>query len=169
MLHRMTMTTPIGPLTLVASDAGLREIRLPLDERYPPTPATPSTDHPILRAARRELDEYFRGERRTFDVPLDQVGSPFQKAVWAALATIPYGVTESYGQLADRIGKPGAARAVGGANGRNPIPIIVPCHRVIGANGALTGYGGPSEDGIAMKRWLIGHEGAGQLALMPSA
>jgi methylated-DNA-[protein]-cysteine S-methyltransferase len=116
----------------------------------------------VLTQARRELEEYFRGERRSFDVPLDQVGSTFQKTVWDALMAIPYGATASYGEVADLIGKPGAARAVGGANGRNPIPIIVPCHRVIGASGALTGYGGPGEAGIEMKRWLIGHEDRAQ-------
>ena len=164
MLHHTTMQTPIGELVLTASDTGLREIRLPLPERRAvvatvATVATvAATGHPVLVAACSQLDEYFRGERQTFDVALDVEGSSFQREVWQALAEIPYGATESYGQLAERIGKPGAARAVGGANGRNPIPIIVPCHRVIGASGALTGYGGPTDDGIAMKRWLIRHE-----------
>ena len=158
MLHHTTMQTPIGELVLIASDTGLREIRLPLPDRRRRATTVASTDHPILTAAQEQLDEYFRGERREFDVPLDVAGSAFQHEVWQALTTIAYGATESYGQLAERIGKPGAARAVGGANGRNPIPIVVPCHRVIGAGGALTGYAGPTDDGIAMKRWLLGHE-----------
>lgn len=159
MQHQTTMQTPIGELVLVASDRGLREIRLPLGPRATGD-RTDGADHPILEETRHQLEQYFRGERRDFDLPLDVDGSPFQREVWDALGRIPYGATESYGQLAERVGRPGAARAVGGANGRNPVPIVVPCHRVIGAGGALTGYGGPSEDGIAMKRWLIDHETA---------
>lgn len=159
MQHQTTMQTPIGELVLVASDDGLREIRLPLGT-CPGAERADRADHPILTETRRQLEEYFRGERRDFDLPLELDGSPFQREVWDALGRIPYGATESYGQLAERVGRPGAARAVGGANGRNPVPIVVPCHRVIGATGALTGYGGPSEDGIAMKRWLIEHETA---------
>ena len=157
MQHQTTMQTPIGELVLVASDRGLREIRLPLGPRSTPD-RDHGGDHPILKETRRQLEEYFRGERRDFDLPLELDGSPFQREVWNALGRIPYGGTESYGRLAERVGRPGAARAVGGANGRNPVPIVVPCHRVIGASGALTGYGGPSEEGIAMKRWLIDHE-----------
>ena len=157
MHHQTTMQTPIGELVLVASDSGLREIVLPLGPRSAPR-LDDGADHPILRETRRQLEEYFRGERQDFDLPLEFDGSPFQRAVWDALGRIPYGGTESYGQLAERVGRPGAARAVGGANGRNPLPIVVPCHRIIGASGALTGYGGPSEEGIAMKRWLIDHE-----------
>ena len=163
MLHQTTMQTPIGELVLVASDSGLREIRLPLGTR-PARRADDDADTPVLAETRRQLDEYFRGERRDFDLPLDVDGSPFQREVWDALVRIPYGATESYGQLAERVGRPGAARAVGGANGRNPLPIVVPCHRVIGASGALTGYGGPSQEGIAMKRWLIDHETAAAAA-----
>lgn len=161
MLHRTTIPTPIGDLRVVASDAGIREIRMPLPDRGVPVRATENPDHPILKAARRQLDEYFRGERRDFDLPLDVEGTAFQRTVWDALVQIPFGETESYGGLAERVGKPGAARAVGGANGRNPVPIVVPCHRVIGADGQMTGYAGPSEDGIAIKRWLIRHERAG--------
>ena len=159
MQHQTTMQTPIGELVLVASDRGLREIHLPLGPRSAHR-RDGGADHPILTETRRQLEEYFRGERRGFDVPLDVDGSPFQREVWNALGLIPYGATESYGRLAERVGRPGAARAVGGANGRNPVPIVVPCHRVIGSSGALTGYGGPSEAGIAMKRWLIDHETA---------
>jgi methylated-DNA-[protein]-cysteine S-methyltransferase len=103
----------------------------------------------------RQLKEYFAGTRREFDLPLRLEGSPFQKRVWRELGEIPYGATWSYGQLAKRIGNPNASRAVGLANGRNPISILVPCHRVIGADGTLTGYGG----GLERKRWLLAHEG----------
>ncbi len=160
MLHRTTVTTPVGELVLVASDTGLREIRLPLPPRGPAPPAEEASDHPVLREAARQLDEYFRGARREFDLPLDPGGSPFQRQVWDCLLTIPYGGTDTYGGLAARIGRRGAARAVGGANGANPLPIVVPCHRVVGASGALTGYAGPAEEGIAIKRWLLGHEAA---------
>lgn len=159
MLHRTTVTTPIGDLRVVASDHGIREISMPLpDARHIPARATENADHPILLETRRQIDEYFRGDRLLFDLPLDVEGTSFQREVWDALAEIPYGTTESYGQLAERVGRPGAARAVGGANGRNPVPLVVPCHRVIGANGTMVGYGGPSQDGIAIKRWLLRHE-----------
>ncbi len=108
-----------------------------------------------LAATRRQLSEYFAGSRRSFDLPLRLQGTPFQQRVWRELREIPYGETWSYGQLAARIGKPGASRAVGLANGRNPISILVPCHRVIGADGSLTGYGG----GLERKQWLLAHEG----------
>lgn len=108
---------------------------------------------PLQRTA-RQLEEYFKGERREFDVPLHLEGTEFQKRAWRDLMQIGYGETRSYGEQARRIGNPNASRAVGLANGRNPIPIVVPCHRVIGANGSLTGFGG----GIERKRWLLGHE-----------
>jgi methylated-DNA-[protein]-cysteine S-methyltransferase len=109
-----------------------------------------------LAATLRQLREYFAGTRREFDLPLRLQGSPFQQRVWRELRKIPYGATWSYGQLAMRIGNPSASRAVGLANGRNPISILVPCHRVIGADGSLTGYGG----GLERKSWLLAHEGA---------
>jgi methylated-DNA-[protein]-cysteine S-methyltransferase len=155
MLHRTTVTTTIGDLRVVASDAGVRAILLPLPDRHAPAAARDDPDHPVLRDASRQLREYFAGERRVFDLPLDVDGTAFQRSVWEALVEIPYGATESYGQLAERIGRPGAARAVGAANGRNPVPIVVPCHRVIGADGTLVGYGGSSEAGLTMKRRLI--------------
>lgn len=105
---------------------------------------------------RRQLDEYFKGQRTTFTLPLFLGGTAFQNAVWTTLQSIPYGVTTTYRDLADRIGRPAAIRAVGAANGANPLPIIVPCHRVIGSDGSLTGFGG----GIETKRFLLGHEGA---------
>ncbi len=161
MLYRTSMTTPIGELVLVASDTGLREIRLPLPSRLrPASGVSEAPDHPVLAAARIQLGEYFAGARTAFDLPTDVDGTAFQHSVWDALCDIPFGSIESYGRLAERVGKPSAARAVGGANGRNPLPIVVPCHRVVGATGALTGYAGPDEAGIAMKRWLLNHEGA---------
>jgi len=113
-------------------------------------------DNPILQLARRQLDEYFARTRTSFDLPLDAEGTAFERRVWDLLRAIPYGTTTSYGELARRLGEPKEARAVGAANGKNPIPIIVPCHRVIGANGDLTGFGG----GLERKRWLLEHEGA---------
>jgi len=110
----------------------------------------------LLARTRQELAEYFAGTRTTFDVPLGPPGTPFQRRVWDALRAIAYGTTLSYSDLARRLGDVRATRAVGAANGRNPIPIIVPCHRVVGANGALTGFGG----GLDRKRWLLEHEGA---------
>lgn len=111
-------------------------------------------DAPVLQEAQRQLAEYFAGTRREFDLPLHTSGTEFQELCWAALRRIPYGQTISYGQQAKNIGRPKAVRAVGGANHRNPISILIPCHRVIGASGALTGYGG----GIDMKEWLLRHE-----------
>jgi methylated-DNA-[protein]-cysteine S-methyltransferase len=153
--------TPIGPLTLVASERGLRAVlwpdeeigRVELDEVAPP-PADGSRAATILQTAADQLDEYFDGERRTFDVPLDPIGTDFQQTAWAALRTIPYGETISYGEQAARLGDRRKARAVGAANGRNPISIIVPCHRVVGSTGALTGFAG----GLDTKRWLLDHE-----------
>jgi len=110
----------------------------------------------VLARAREQLNEYFARSRTTFDLPLDPAGSPFERRVWEALRAIPYGSTVSYGELARRLGDPRATRAVGAANGKNPIPIIVPCHRVVGARGELTGFGG----GLDRKRWLLEHEGA---------
>ena len=159
MLHSMSLPTPIGDLRIVASDVGIREIRMPIPaDHSAPTRASENPDHPLLVQARRQIEEYFRHERTTFDLPLDVTGTEFQRDVWNSLVAIPYGETWSYGELAGRMGRPGAARAVGGANGRNPVPLVVPCHRVIGADGAMVGYGGPAEEGIAIKRWLLSHE-----------
>jgi methylated-DNA-[protein]-cysteine S-methyltransferase len=113
-------------------------------------------DHPVLAETRRQLEEYFGGDRRVFDLPLDLVGSEFQVAVWRSLADIPYGTTATYGEQAARLGRPSAVRAVGAANGRNPVSIVLPCHRVVGADGSLTGFAG----GLAAKRWLLDHESA---------
>jgi methylated-DNA-[protein]-cysteine S-methyltransferase len=149
--------TPVGPLVLAASAGGLHAIEFQ-PSRYPV--ARDGTwregDHPILRQAATELGEYFAGRRRTFDLALAPRGTAFQQAVWRTLATIPYGETISYTELAARVGRPSAARAVGAANGRNPLPIVLPCHRVIGASGSLTGFGG----GLPTKRFLLELEGA---------
>lgn len=142
--------SPVGELTL-ASDG---EAVTGLHFGRAGNPAGPADG--ILEAARAELAEFFAGERRSFGVPARPRGTPFQEAVWAALLAIPYGETEGYGALAERVGRPGAARAVGLANGRNPVAIMVPCHRVVGASGSLTGYGG----GLERKRWLLALEAA---------
>ena len=149
------LETPIGTLRLVADDIGLREIRF-AEPRHPrDTPATwVRASHPFT-AARQQLAEYFAGTRTEFDLPLHPVGTPFQISVWQELARIPYGVTNSYGDIAKRIDRPRAMRAVGAANGRNPLPIVVPCHRVIGSNGSLTGFGG----GLPTKEFLLALEG----------
>jgi len=156
MLSECTMASPVGELTLVASDAGLRAI-LWAEERVGRVPLPERRDDPanaILAAAVRQLTEYFEGRRRDFDLPLDPVGTDFQRSVWTGLNAIPYGETRSYAALATAIGRPGASRAVGAANGRNPLSIVTPCHRVIGANGTLTGFAG----GLAVKQWLLAHE-----------
>ena len=155
-LSSQTLPSPVGLLTLVASAKGLVAVLWPDDRpgRVPMAAPHAAADHPTLTAAAAQLSEYFAGERRGFDLPLDFRGAAFQQRVWAELLTIPYGETRSYGELARALGNPGASRAVGAANGRNPISIIAPCHRVIGANGALTGFAG----GIEAKRWLLAHE-----------
>lgn len=153
-----TMKSPVGDLTLVAGDGGLVAILWENDDprRVPLEPAGESRDHPVLRAAERQLGEYFAGGRRAFDLPLDFRGTAFQRRVWGELLKIPFGETRSYGALAQALGDPGASRAVGAANGRNPISIVAPCHRVIGASGKLTGFAG----GVAAKAFLLRLEGA---------
>jgi len=141
--------SPVGPLTLISDGAALAHLEFE-NPRYAYTPAPAGSDA-VLDQTRRQLDAYFAGKLRAFDIPLAPKGTPFQQRVWAALLTIPYGVTRTYGQQAAAIGSPQASRAVGLANGRNPISIIVPCHRVIGANGGLTGYGG----GMERKKMLL--------------
>ena len=151
-LVRTQMPSPLGMLTLVGSDAGLRAVVWPGDRAgRVPLGQTDEGEAPVLDETRRQLDEYFAGDRREFDLPLDLVGSEFQVAVWRSLAAIPYGSTSTYGQQAARLGKPAAVRAVGAANGRNPVSIVLPCHRVVGADGSLTGFAG----GLAAKRWLL--------------
>jgi methylated-DNA-[protein]-cysteine S-methyltransferase len=142
-----TVDSPVGPLLLTSDGTSLTRLLFAAD----PDPSWSTDPCPVLDEAVRQLGEYFAGERRDFDLELDPVGTPFQLAVWAALRDIPYAETINYGQLAGRVGNPHASRAVGLANGRNPISIVVPCHRVIGANGSLTGYGG----GLDRKRTLL--------------
>jgi methylated-DNA-[protein]-cysteine S-methyltransferase len=142
-----TIVSPIGGLKLVANEKGLAAILWENDDprRVPMGPASEDKMHPVLLEVEKQLGEYFSGKRKSFLVPLDFNGTEFQKQVWQALLTIPFGETRSYGQLARQLGKPKAARAVGAANGKNPIAIIAPCHRVIGSSGALTGFAGGLE------------------------
>lgn len=158
--HHLRVPSPLGEILLLADDAALIGLLLPED---PPAESAGSPDlgasapaHPVLALARGQLDEYFAGRRRTFDVPLHLPGTDFQRAVWDALLRLPYGATTSYGALAAQIRRPRAVRAVGSANGRNPVAILVPCHRVIGSDGGLRGYA----YGEAKKRWLLDHERA---------
>ena len=150
--------SPIGPLTLVTQDGRLTGVQMEVSRHEPGAArlgvAVPAESAPVLAAAASQLSAYFRGELTTFDLPLSLEGTRFQRAVWSGLQAIPYGETISYGELAKRIGQPSASRAVGLANGRNPVAIVVPCHRVIGADGSLTGYGG----GMERKRFLLGLE-----------
>ncbi len=156
-----TLDSPVGELTLVASEAGIRAIlweadrpeRAGLDGDLVASgdPDAPAVAEDALDAAEEQLGEYFRGERRGFDLPLDLQGTEFQVAAWRALAQIPYGETRTYAQQAEAIGRPAAVRAVGAANGRNPISIVLPCHRVVGADGSLTGFAG----GVDVKRRLL--------------
>ncbi len=146
----LDLTKPVGTLVLTATDDALTGVHLGGMGAGRPPPG----DNAVLREARQELEEYFRGERTRFDLPLAPRGTPFQQRVWRALCDIPYGETWSYQRVANAIGHPSATRAVGASNGKNPIAIVIPCHRVIGADGSLTGYGG----GLPMKRWLLEHE-----------
>ena len=155
-LVHMLMDSPIGILTLVADDQGLCSIDFPPPESPPPGKQWQEGDGGVLPAARRQLEEYFAGTRREFKLPLSPGGTDFQRRVWRELADIPYGSTWSYRDIAHRIGRPTATRAVGAANGRNPLPIVVPCHRVIGADGSLTGFSG----GLPIKVFLLRLEGA---------
>jgi methylated-DNA-[protein]-cysteine S-methyltransferase len=162
-LTTLLHATPVGVLTLIASDRGLRAVlwegdspeRAGLDT----VTTSPSRDAgasagKTLREAATQIDEYFASDRRSFELQLDLEGTDFQLAAWQALADIPFGETRSYAQQAEAIGRPTAVRAVGAANGRNPISIVLPCHRVVGANGSLTGFAG----GIDVKRRLLDHE-----------
>lgn len=154
------LDSPVGKLRLIADETGLRNILFE-HERHPkmmPANAV-RLSHPqqstVITTTRSQLDEYFAGNRKTFNLPLHPIGTVFQQTVWRELSNIPYGITISYGELARRIDNPAAVRAVGAANGRNPLPIVVPCHRVIGSNGSLTGFGG----GLPIKQFLLLLEG----------
>lgn len=147
--------SPLGPLLLTGDGRALTRVAMTGHKHAEPIQTGWRKDATPFNAAREQLEAYFEGRLQLFDLPVEPAGTDFQRQVWQALREIPFGYTQGYGELAARIGRPGAARAVGMANGRNPIPIIIPCHRVIGADGSLTGYGG----GIERKRWLLVHEG----------
>ena len=154
--NHTTVDSPLGELTLVAHDGAITGVYFAEHTRRPDPTTFGDRDDRAFETAIAQLDEYFRGERTDFDLPLAPGGSAFQQRVWALLRRIPYGQTRSYGQLAAELGNPGLAREVGAANGRNPISVIVPCHRVVGADGRLVGYAG----GLARKRFLLDLEGA---------
>jgi methylated-DNA-[protein]-cysteine S-methyltransferase len=149
-MNTITIASPLGPLRLYGDGDELTGVYM--TDQAPPEAREGSSR--VLEDTARQLAEYFAGERRTFDLPLAPRGTGFQQIVWRALTRISYAETASYGELARSIGRPSASRAVGAANGRNPISIIVPCHRVVGADGTLTGYAG----GLPAKRWLLAHE-----------
>lgn len=150
MISMLVIDSPVGAIRLLGTDDAVTGIYLPEQE----APDAPVRETAVLRRAAEQLAEYFAGTRTTFDLPLAPRGTAFQARVWQALATIPFGTTWTYGELARAIEQPSASRAVGAANGKNPISIVVPCHRVIGTSGALTGYAG----GMDAKRWLLAHE-----------
>ena len=152
------MDSPVGPLRLLATDKGLAGIWFERGRQGRTRPRGDVEDarHPVLLEAERQLREYFAGRRRAFDLKLDFAGTPFQRSVWKALLTIPFGQTRTYGEIAKQVGRPSASRAVGAANGRNPVAIVAPCHRVIGSTGALTGFGG----GLDVKERLLRLEGS---------
>ena len=156
-----TIESPIGPLTLIARDGVLTNVSMYEQRHTSPPPDAAVSDDAWFKDVAAQLDAYFAGELSSFDLEMNLLGTPFQRNVWTQLCEIPYGETISYGELAQRVGNPNASRAVGLANGRNPIAIIVPCHRVIGANGSLTGYGG----GLERKTWLLEHEVQSLIAL----
>lgn len=148
------LDSPVGRLLLAGDDTGLHRIAFPAGKRAGRPPPHWRRDDDVLGEAMEQLRAYFAGALTRFDLPLRFSGTGFQNTVWSALRDIPYGETVSYGELARRIGRPTASRAVGAANGANPLPIVVPCHRVVGADGSLTGFGG----GVAAKRFLLRHE-----------
>ncbi|GAA2772516.1 methylated-DNA--[protein]-cysteine S-methyltransferase [Streptomyces showdoensis] len=157
-LQHTVVDSPYDPLTLVAVDGVLSRIHMTGQRHRPPEDTFGTPDPRPFDEAVRQLDAYFAGELTAFDLPLHLVGTPFQLRVWEQLRLIPYGETRTYGELAEALGNPGASRAVGLANGKNPVSIVVPCHRVIGAGGSLTGYGG----GLDRKQRLLAFEsGAG--------
>jgi methylated-DNA-[protein]-cysteine S-methyltransferase len=164
-LYWHEIDSPIGRLLLAGDGDSLIQVGFQSGPRPLQPAADWIADGAPFRGAIAQLGEYFAGERRRFDLPLAPQGTEFQRRVWRALTEIPYGETVSYGELARRIGKPSAPRAVGLANGANPLPIIVPCHRVIGADGSLTGFGG----GLPIKRKLLALEGAGPEESGPQA
>ncbi|WP_102961059.1 methylated-DNA--[protein]-cysteine S-methyltransferase [Mangrovicella endophytica] len=156
--------SPLGPLLLATAGQGLRLVSFPEGSRTRRPLDGWREDRSALAEPMRQLDAYFAKRLKSFDLPLDPVGTPFQRAVWLHLAGIPHGSVTSYGAIAAALGRPGASRAVGAANGANPLPIILPCHRVVGADRSLTGFGG----GLPAKRFLLEHEGVAGLSGMGS-
>jgi methylated-DNA-[protein]-cysteine S-methyltransferase len=151
--------TPHGTMLIAATEKGLAGVYFKGQKYFPKKPGWQrDARHPVLRQARRELMEYFAGKRKRFDVALDPQGTPFQRSVWKSIAKVDFGRTITYGELAQRAGHPGSARAAGAATGRNPLSVIVPCHRIMGSDGSLTGYAG----GLNRKRALLALEGAGR-------
>jgi len=146
--------SPVGPLLLAADESGLRQLAFPCEKTKQTPPSDWQENGAFFGATTRQLTAYFAGQLRTFDLPLAPQGTPFQLQVWQTLPEIPYGQTLSYGDLAQKIGNPKASRAVGAANGQNPLPSLIPCHRVIGANGRLTGFAG----GLETKKALLSLE-----------
>ncbi len=161
MIRWTTVPSPLGDLLLLRDEVGITGLYLPSGKHPQQPPADAVRDDAAFEDVRIQLAEYFAGDRDDFDLPLHPAGTEFMRRVWDALREIPHGETRSYRDLAEAVGSPAAVRAVGAANGRNPISIVVPCHRVIGADGALTGYGG----GLPAKQWLLQHEAA-QLRLL---
>jgi methylated-DNA-[protein]-cysteine S-methyltransferase len=157
--YKKKISSPVGELSLIANERSLVALLWEKDGNDFCEDCVPSKRHPILDETEKQLKEYFQGKRSSFDIPLEPEGTKFQLAVWRALREIPFAKTCSYGAIAKRIGRPKASRAVGAANGRNPISIIVPCHRVIGANGNLTGFGG----GLKNKKILLDLETKAEL------
>ncbi len=153
--------TPVGKLIVAVDERGVRHVLFETSHHALPPMDGWQRDKSATREVREQLLDYFAGRRKGFDLPINPVGTPFQRKVWLTLAKIPYGKTWSYGELAHKVGKPAAARAVGAASGRNPLPILLPCHRVVGSDGSLTGFGG----GLSVKAWLLSHEGAGSFLL----
>ncbi|MGB7294110.1 MAG: methylated-DNA--[protein]-cysteine S-methyltransferase [Candidatus Aminicenantales bacterium] len=147
--HRAYYHSPIGTIEIIGTEQGIRALRFTGRK-----PGRQDRPHPVLRDAVSQIDEYFRGHRKVFRLKLDLEGTAFQKKVWRRLLRIPFGLTASYGEVAVALGMPGAARAVGQANHHNPVAVVIPCHRIIGAEGRMVGYGG----GLWRKEWLLAHE-----------
>ncbi|HET8655544.1 MAG TPA: methylated-DNA--[protein]-cysteine S-methyltransferase [Longimicrobiaceae bacterium] len=163
---RLLLSSPVGPLLAEYDAEAVTGLRFWRQGAHPPagTIDAPPRGDALGARLERELDEYFAGARREFSVPLRPGGTDFQRSVWAALRRVAYGETRSYGEIARELGRPGASRAVGQANGRNPIPILIPCHRVLAADGGIGGYMGDwgAGEGVALKRWLLTHERNGR-------
>ena len=163
-MKHSVLGSPIGPLTVVEHDGSLVGVYMEGHKPFPTYDLGPLVDD-ALPAASAQLTEYFDGERHAFDLPLAPVGTAFQRSVWGLIAAIPFGETRTYGELATALGRPSGARAVGTATGRNPISIVVPCHRVVGSTGRLTGYAG----GVERKAFLLGLESHALLEPLPGA